>query len=651
MSKDGDRYQATYEDEKEAEKEASEKAGALGARAVADYYTGGKYETIRTLPVVHNVTDAAEGMAGKVTERTDITGLGGKMAKMLDDKVILDKADEGAGYIGNKGNAAKNAAAEQVGKEAAKETAAKQAENQASKQAAKKSSDSIDSSDKKESGKSGKKKGLGNKLKGLFGSDDDSSDDEELTNDSFDAGDFLSKGFKFTKLKIILVCACIFLFMIMGLGVILSATDQGNVTAATSENSCTKTSSANESTKTPARFTHYFSVEKGKGQYSLGAVKDIRNHIKSGKAYFNSDGYAIWKGGSTYNGKKYGEDGIEYHIVATANKKLIGTCQTLSCSIRYKENPDIHYFEYGDTFSLEITKKGGNKEVVNAIVLDSCGACMDWALSSTGLHRPTSTYSINQCKKSSGYKIDFYCHLQNDTKSISDMGYIMTGTTSNTCVGQVDLGNLVVGTSDTKLLQNKSLLDLFGMSGLADLNKEITNNVQKWGAGTGNGVAAAAITLINSIKAKGYRLPYYWAGGHGSIIAGVSQTWGALTKTSVTNGGTPYYYDSLDCSGFVSWAIRNGGCTNFKSGLGTATLKDYGVKETAEQAKAGDILIMRQGDMGHVLVVVQNNNGNIILAESSGGTGGIHFSQYVPSKFSNYVFRDMSGFYNSKSCK
>ena len=456
----------------------------------------------------------------------------------------------------------------------------------------------------------------------------------------------------FTKLLIFLIAVPFVLIMFLFFPILLMLGENGEDPANKYDSSsCTKTMSADTSSKSGARYTHYFTIEGTNKQYSLGAVGDIRNHIKTGAAYWNSDGYAIWRGGSTYNGKKYGDDGIDYYIVATATRALIGTCQTKSCSIRYQQNNDIHYFEYGDTFSLEITKSGSSPEVVNAIVLDACGACMDWALSATGHHRTKSTNEISKCKQSSGYKIDFYSHLQNDTTAISDMGYIMAGTTGNTCVGQVDLGNLVVGTEDTKLLQNKSMLDLYGFDGISQLNSQIESNVQKYGSGTGNGVAAAAITLINSLKEKGYRLPYYWGGGHSTITVGVDQNWGLASTPKTTPGGTVYYYNSFDCSGFVSWTIRNGGCTNYKTGLGTSSLKDYGVQESKDQAKAGDILIKTGTGVGHVLVVVQNNNGNIILAESSGGTGGVHFSTYNPTQHAGYIFRDMSGFYASNSCK
>ena len=52
------------------EKNSTEKAGALAGRAAADYFTGGKYEQIRKIPVVGNGDVTSIETAKKMLEET-----------------------------------------------------------------------------------------------------------------------------------------------------------------------------------------------------------------------------------------------------------------------------------------------------------------------------------------------------------------------------------------------------------------------------------------------------------------------------------------------------------------------------------------------------------------------------------------------------
>lgn len=422
---------------------------------------------------------------------------------------------------------------------------------------------------------------------------------------------------------------------------IASSSEDGKGNLGGKNNECTHTSNADESSKRQARFTTYIGSSLG------GSIGNVNNYVKEGTIFYEN-GYAMWKGGtqSKLNGKVYGKSGTDYMIVATATEYLFGNSSGFGYT--WNQVPNVAYFNYGDTFTIEVSFDSGvTYKSYNAIVLDSCGACMEWSLSAptTWRYSPHSTNKneLKKCEVSEGYKIDLYTN-SSGAKAHADMGYFLNGNSSNTCVGEVDLGDLVTGISDTQLL-DRPLIELFGEDGMNELNELIASNVEKYGVGTGKGSAAAAITLINSIKAKGYRLPYYWAGGHGAISIGANPNWGSRTGGSCSSSRC-YYFNSLDCSGFVSWAVRNGGCTNFSSNV-AANFMSLGPSESVESAKAGDVLASK----GHVLIVVQNNDGKVILAESSGGTGGVHFSEYSPSSHSNYKMVDMSGFYSSSSCK
>ena len=628
-------YQAKKNEQKEQEQKSAEKVGSLAARGALDYFTGGQAEKLHHIPVAGKVLKKAEDVVGKGVSKADKLSGGnlGKVSKKLDDAGLVDAAEQGLDAFG--GSMGGGAAAGAAGTNPSAMNGPKQPG----------SSIGTNSSPQNNNGLGGRKKSPFSRFTGGNGdSDVDASTDNQ--SDGEGAGfDLLALLMKSKKIKFALIGFCAFAFFSVGFMLIVGSDDAkadghpSGYDKSQGQNSCTYTSNADGSTKRDARFTTYTDLVMG------GSIGDVSKYIKEGKAYYDSSGFTMWKGGSTSkrNGKTYGEVGKDYLIVATANRAIIGS--------NFREYPKIKYYEYGDTFTLEFPGSNGKEsKQYNAIVLDSCGACMDWTFASTGKYRPKNQLEIGRCQKSEGYKIDIHRRV-NNFKGYPEMGYIMDGTSGNVCQGEVDLGNLVTGISDTKLLQGKSLESLYGGSaGIESLNNLIKSNAEKYGAGTGKGTAAAAITLINSVKEKGYRLPYYWAGGHGGISNGAKPSWGSKTSTSCSIYGTCYSYDSLDCSGFVSWAIKNGGCTNFTAHT-SSTFGSIGKKIDKSKVKAGDILV-HPGS--HVVLVVQNNAGKIILAESSGGQGGVHFTDYDTSSYprnSSYYFVDMTDFYNSSSCK
>lgn len=631
-------YQAEKNKGKDPNQDSNKKAAKVGAKAAATYFggaAGGKaVDALAKTPQGDKILNRGGELLGHIPGMSQAT-------KKLDDSGSLDKADQALSLSG--GSLGENGAPSNL-------------------DSTSKNKDSPDFSSTIGKKSSQKKKGLTSS----FGDDsyDVSGEEEQDTNL---LGDLFSSGFLWKKKKLLIIGGCFLVFLFMGAGLfaVFGSADKQNAEndigtpdiegakgtkyeSQINEYNCTLTSNTNSSSKKKARFTTYTGKSLG------GSIGNVDSYIREGSIYYEN-GYAMWKGGtrSKLNGQVYGQAGTNYMIVATATKYIVGNCATRACSYRWNEDSRINYFNYGDTFTVEISFDGGSSYIpYNAIVLDSCGACMEWSLTASGIYAPHSTNSneLAKCKESEGYKIDLFRREAN-VLGKSDMGFFLHGNPSNTCVGEVDLGDLVVGTTDTKLLQNKSMLDLYGNGGMQELSNQIKSNAEKYGSGTGKGVAAAAITLINSLKSKGYRLPYYWAGGHGAISNGANPSWGSRTGGSYSRYGTSYYYNSLDCSGFVSWAIKNGGCTNFNSARSSSGFGSIGPKESVSQVKAGDILVYPGN---HVVLVVQNNAGNIILAESSGGSGGVHYTSYNQSSYahnSNYYFIDMSKFYSSTSCK
>lgn len=415
----------------------------------------------------------------------------------------------------------------------------------------------------------------------------------------------------------------------------------------TNNNQCITTTSPDEDSKQKVRLTNYSSTA---GE-SPGATGSIKSYMKKGQIYLNDKGFYMWKGGTKgRNGSVYGEEGQDYLIVAasTKAKDVLGKYSS-ACKTTFRVLDDIRYFNYGDTFTLQVTTDGGKTyDTYNSIVLDTCGACM---LYSPSVDSPCSG-SISQMKETNNLKIDIYVnHGASGYKKPGDIGYFMDGTNSNLCIGTIDLGELEVGVKGTKSL-NQPIEKVLTSQGIEELNQQIEANVNKYGRGTGNGVAAAAITLINGLKQKGYHLPYYFGGGHAQgITTGVDTKWGypaskydsSYVSSNASQGRTIYSYD---CSAFVSWAMHNGGCPKkVYSTSNIATDKSMKKRSKISEAQPGDLL----NDAGsHVMLVVQNNGGKVTLAEST--VSGIQFSEATPSKIKGYEIWDMSGYYQ-KNCQ
>ena len=416
----------------------------------------------------------------------------------------------------------------------------------------------------------------------------------------------------------------------------------------TDNNQCTTTQSPDEGSKQKARYTVY--SDGPDAGTSLGATGDIKQYMKKGIIYINDKGYYMWKGGNKgRNGNVYGVAGQDYLIVAASiNADSLMGVYSSTCKTTFRYLDDIRYFKYGDTFTVQVTTDGGKTyDSYNSIVLDACGACMLW---STSVDSPC-TKPLSLVKETNNLKIDIYVHKGDNYVRPGDIGYFMDGTNSNVCIGTIDLGVLEVGTKGTKAL-NKPIEEAIGAQGINELNQQIRTNVDKYGRGTGNAVAAAAITLINGLKQQGYHLPYYYGGGHAQgITTGVDQKWGypaskydsTYVSTNASQGRTIYSYD---CSAFVSWAMHNGGCPN--KVYSTSNIANDGSmkkRKSISEAQPGDLL----NDAGsHVMLVVQNNGGKVTLAEST--VSGIQFSEATSKKISGYEIWDMSGYYK-KYCQ
>ncbi len=195
-------------------------------------------------------------------------------------------------------------------------------------------------------------------------------------------------------------------------------------------------------------------------------------------------------------------------------------------------------------------------------------------------------------------------------------------------IGNID--NLEIKTTlDSKPLSGTGIrLDQFlssNGSSMEELNDYVRSSVEYQGVGTRAGVVAAGVSLINFLY-DGYkvRIPYWYGGKYQKI--GVDPTIGAYDPSMMTPNGNVYYYRGFDCSGFVSWALRNGGymveyrTTNrIFNKYGT----DYcNVNDSSCIGQPGDLI---DSPRCHVQLIVHTDEarGKYIIAESTGKYGVI----------------------------
>ena len=121
---------------------------------------------------------------------------------------------------------------------------------------------------------------------------------------------------------------------------------------------------------------------------------------------------------------------------------------------------------------------------------------------------------------------------------------------------------------------------------------------------------------------------YFWGGGHESICEGLDPTWGdprLVTAEGSETTGTKQP-NSLDCSGYVSWVLKNGGY-NIEKPMTTWELENIGEKtplinSNEKDIKVGDLAYMD----GHIGVIVRIDNKDITISHCS-GTGGMNITK------------------------
>ncbi len=221
-----------------------------------------------------------------------------------------------------------------------------------------------------------------------------------------------------------------------------------------------------------------------------------------------------------------------------------------------------------------------------------------------------------------------------------------------TYTGHFDYGDYTL-TSDNHSVLNQPLDQFLESNGssLEEFNELIEKNVDNAGFGTRAGVVAAAVTLIGELGDNyGVKVPYYWGGGHADgVVVGALAKWGSTNCRTEANGRV-YDRCGLDCSGFVPWAIKNGGfgmaqnlASNFQYISGARRVS---LNSNSAVVQPGDLLESEE----HVVLVVaiDEENKQYICAEAAGYDYGVLFVRRAFGS-SGYWGVDMEDYYNNES--
>lgn len=370
----------------------------------------------------------------------------------------------------------------------------------------------------------------------------------------------------------------------------------------------------------------------------------------------------------TFEMYKAGAVAARSYVLAHASKDSSGNCTVTSGQSFqvYKENPDSNMKQAAEETSGMVMVKDGNifstqydafcytsKDSNNYEVCQGHGTTTSIPISWVEQHVPASYRAKpNDRSVSHGNGMSQYgayylvTEKQYDYQKILDHFYGDEGATLasiNNSSSNCSAGNLHALSSYTlngeglKKL-NKQLND----SEITSLNNFIEKEVTKATYGTGDAVAAAGQSLAYGLEQSGYYLGYYWGGGHGENGTGVINTWGKNVGIAYTTGNNtptgPEY--GVDCSGFVSWAIRNACSPNFGS-VTAENFMGFGNEITLKEAKPGDVL----ANSGHVILVVKNNGDGSVTTVEASISKGVVFRNY--SSASGYKVVDMSKWYSN----
>lgn len=183
---------------------------------------------------------------------------------------------------------------------------------------------------------------------------------------------------------------------------------------------------------------------------------------------------------------------------------------------------------------------------------------------------------------------------------------------------------------------------------ISAFNDYIYSQVRKAGLGTRNGVVSAATALTSGFYSQtGYILPYELTPSGKYTGYGIDSGWGTNT------GYTSYPINGLDCSGFISWAIHNGGyqylSKNAKGWGEAGNKREWFSGTTDNTAQPGDLIYNappnNNGTSGHIRMIIGTSSDGYIVAEASSGKNGVRVVTIPFTSTGPYYLVDMTDFY------
>ena len=143
----------------------------------------------------------------------------------------------------------------------------------------------------------------------------------------------------------------------------------------------------------------------------------------------------------------------------------------------------------------------------------------------------------------------------------------------------------------------------------------------------------SALAMLNIAAEQGFKLDY---------------------EHKATNPYVPYVptaqvASGVDCNPFASWVVDKGTPGGFQW-RPVDSFKSVGTSINYEDAKPGDVFVVKDEENGHVGVIIQNNpeEQTFICAEASGENVGIILQtrKYSTMKNTGYSVKDMTNVYN-----
>lgn len=226
--------------------------------------------------------------------------------------------------------------------------------------------------------------------------------------------------------------------------------------------------------------------------------------------------------------------------------------------------------------------------------------------------------------------------------------YIGTGTTDSASLFQ-NISPSDLNRFFSKILKNKSssLKDITNRKSLmeriesGEYNRENYEKLlEKLMSDTSNNrdrTVSAALFMTMLFP----EMPYFYGGGHeihGIVPKGIDPKWGYDKKQTVGEHTGEYLPNSMDCSAFMSWCFKNANSSNknvdnwtvndyVNIGMNNSKVIDFNSEDVFSSIKPGDMTSNENNDHIGMIVDVNYDSREIIVAHCSSSGGGMNLTK------------------------